>query len=104
MKNKFKLTALLVALSLGFAGCAQNAGKKVDDAAKDAKEKVEEAVEDTKDKAEDVKDEAKDKASDALDKAKSTLEGKLVLRRSLRAPHGEGSLQESLLLQMEIRL
>lgn len=91
MKNKFKLTALLVALSLGFAGCAQNAGKKVDDAAKDAKEKVEEAVEDTKDKAEDVKDEAKDKASDALDKAKSTLEGKLVLRRSLRAPHGEGS-------------
>lgn len=91
IKNKFKLTALLVTLSLGFAGCAQNAGKKVDDAAKDAKEKVEEAVEDTKDKAEDVKDEAKDKASDALDKAKSTLEGKLVLRRSLRAPHGEGS-------------
>lgn len=90
MKNKFKLIALLVAFSLGFAGCAQDAGKKVDDAAKDAKEKVEEAVEDTKDKAEEVKEEAKDKASDALDKAKSTLEGKLVLRRSLKAAHGEG--------------
>ena len=102
MKNKYKLTALLVALSLGFAGCAQEAGKKVDDAANDAKEKVEEvandakdtadeAKEDAKDLAEDAKDEAKDKASDALDKAKSTLEGKLVLRRSLRAAHGEGS-------------
>ena len=102
MKNKYKLTALLVALSLGFAGCAQEAGKKVDDAANDAKEKVEEvandakdtadeAKEDAKDLAEDAKDEAKDKASDALDKAKSTLEGKLVLRRSLKAAHGEGS-------------
>lgn len=98
MKNKYKLTALLVALSLGFSGCAQEAGKKVDDAANDAKEKVEEVAEDAKDKAEeakdaaeDAKDEAKDKASDALDKAKSTLEGKLVLRRSLKAAHGDGS-------------
>ena len=102
MKNKYKLTALLVALSSGFAGCAQEAGKKVDDAANDAKEKVEEvandakdtadeAKEDAKDLAEDAKDEAKDKASDALDKAKSTLEGKLVLRRSLKAAHGDGS-------------
>lgn len=107
MNNKFKLTALALALSLGFAGCAQEAGKKVDDAANDAKEKVEEVADDAKDKAEEVKDDAKDAAKDAkdavedaVDEAKdkmsdeefaAAIEGKLVLRRSLKAPHGEGS-------------
>ena len=107
MNNKFKLTALALALSLGFAGCAQKAGKKVDDAANDAKEKVEEVADDAKDKAKEVKDDAKDAAKDAkdavedaVDEAKdkmsdeefaAAIEGKLVLRRSLKAPHGEGS-------------
>lgn len=107
MNNKFKLTALALALSLGFAGCAQEAGKKVDDAANDAKEKVEEVADDAKDKAEEVKDDAKDVAKDAKDAVKdavdeakdkmsdeefaAAIEGKLVLRRSLKAPHGEGS-------------
>ncbi len=107
MNNKFKLTALALALSLGFAGCAQEAGKKVDDAANDAKEKVEEVADDAKDKAEEVKDDAKDATEDAkdavedaVDEAKdkmsdeefaAAIEGKLVLRRSLKAPHGEGS-------------
>ncbi|MBZ2386326.1 peptidoglycan-binding protein [Anaerococcus murdochii] len=107
MNNKFKLTALALALSLGFAGCAQEAGKKVDDAANDAKEKVEEVADDAKDKAKEVKDDAKDAAKDAkdavedaVDEAKdkmsdeefaAAIEGKLVLRRSLKAPHGEGS-------------
>ncbi|WP_311480572.1 peptidoglycan-binding protein [uncultured Anaerococcus sp.] len=107
MNNKFKLTALALALSLGFAGCAQEAGKKVDDAANDAKEKVEEVADDAKDKAEEVKDDAKDAAKDAKDAVKdavdeakdkmsdeefaAAIEGKLVLRRSLKAPHGEGS-------------
>lgn len=107
MNNKFKLTALALALSLGFAGCAQEAGKKVDDAANDAKEKVEEVADDAKDKAEQVKDDAKDAAKDAKDAVEdaveeakdkmsdeefaATIEGKLVLRRSLKAPHGEGS-------------
>lgn len=107
MNNKFKLTALALALSLGFAGCAQEAGKKVDDAANDAKEKVEEVADDAKDKAEEVKDDAKDAAKDAKDAVKNAvdeakdkmsdeefaaaIEGKLVLRRSLKAPHGEGS-------------
>ena len=48
MKNKYKLTALVVALSLGFTACANDADKKVDDATT----KVEEAAEDAKDKAE----------------------------------------------------
>ena len=107
MNNKFKLTALALALSLGFAGCAQEAGKKVDDAANDAKEKVEEVADDAKDKAEEVKDDAKDAAKDAKDAVEDAVEeakdkmsdeefaaateGKLVLRRSLKAPHGEGS-------------
>ncbi len=107
MNNKFKLTALALALSLGFAGCAQEAGKKVDDAANDAKEKVEEVADDAKDKAEEVKDDAKDAAKDAKDAVEdaveeakdkmsdeefaAAIEGKLVLRRSLKAPHGEGS-------------
>ncbi len=107
MNNKFKLTALALALSLGFAGCAQEAGKKVDDAANDAKEKVEEVADDAKDKAEEVKDDAKDAAEDAKDAVEdaveeakdkmsdeefaAAIEGKLVLRRSLKAPHGEGS-------------
>ena len=107
MNNKFKLTALALALSLGFAGCAQEAGKKVDDAANDAKEKVEEVADDAKNKAEEVKDDAKDAAKDAKDAVEdaveeakdkmsdeefaAAIEGKLVLRRSLKAPHGEGS-------------
>lgn len=107
MNNKFKLTALALALSLGFAGCAQEAGKKVDDAANNAKEKVEEVADDAKDKAEEVKDDAKDAAEDAKDAVEdaveeakdkmsdeefaAAIEGKLVLRRSLKAPHGEGS-------------
>ncbi len=107
MNNKFKLTALALALSLGFAGCAQEAGKKVDDAANDAKEKVEEVADNAKDKAEEVKDDAKDAAEDAKDAVEdaveeakdkmsdeefaAAIEGKLVLRRSLKAPHGEGS-------------
>lgn len=107
MNNKFKLTALALALSLGFAGCAQEAGKKVDDAANDAKEKVEEVADDAKDKAKEVKDDAKDAAKDAKDAVEdaveeakdrmsdeefaAAIEGKLVLRRSLKAPHGEGS-------------
>lgn len=107
MNNKFKLTALALALSLGFAGCAQEAGKKVDDAANDAKEKVEEVADDAKDKAEEVKDDAKDATEDAKDAVEdaveeakdkmsdeefaAAIEGKLVLRRSLKAPHGEGS-------------
>lgn len=107
MNNKFKLTALALALSLGFAGCAQEAGKKVDNAANDAKEKVEEVADDAKDKAEEIKDDAKDAAEDAKDAVEdaveeakdkmsdeefaAAIEGKLVLRRSLKAPHGEGS-------------
>ncbi|WP_311486698.1 peptidoglycan-binding protein [uncultured Anaerococcus sp.] len=107
MNNKFKLTALALALSLGFADCAQEAGKKVDDAANDAKEKVEEVADNAKDKAEEVKDDAKDAAEDAKDAVEdaveeakdkmsdeefaAAIEGKLVLRRSLKAPHGEGS-------------
>lgn len=100
MNKKFKLTALALALSLGFAGCAQEAGKKVDDAANDAKEKIEEVADEAKDKAEEVKDDAKEKVENAVEDAKNqmsdeefatAIEGKLVLRRSLKAPHGEGS-------------
>lgn len=114
MNNKFKLTSLALALSLGFAGCAQDAGKKVDDAANSTTEKVEEAADDAKNKAEDAKDkaeevaedtkeeaeDAKDAAEDAVEDAKAEMsdeefaaatEGKLVLRRSLKAPHGEGA-------------
>ena len=122
MKNKYKLTALVVALSLGFTACANDADKKVDDATT----KVEEAAEDAKDKAEEAKDAAEEKAEEAKDAAKDAKEeaeddkedteedaedaeeeaedtemtdeefakaseGKLVLRRSLKAPHGEGS-------------
>ena len=85
----------------GFAGCgAQEAGKKVDDAANDAKEKIEEVADEAKDKAEEVKDDAKEKVENAVEDAKNqmsdeefaaAIEGKLVLRRSLKAPHGEGS-------------
>ena len=125
MNNKFKLSALALALSLGFAGCAQDAGKKVDDAANSATEKVEETADDAKNKAEEAKEDAKDAAADAKDKAEevaedtkeeaedakdaaedavegakaemsdeefaAATEDKLVLRRSLKAPHGEGA-------------
>ncbi len=118
MNSKLKLTALIVALSLGFAACAQDAGKKVDDAADEAKTQVEEVAEDAKEKADEKAEEAKEAAEDAKDKAeeaaedakdaidkkvedaknamsdeefKEATEGKLVLRRSLQAPHGEGS-------------
>lgn len=132
MNNKFKLSALALALSLGFVGCGQQAGEKADQAADDAKQTVEEVTDDAKDKAEDAKEEAeeakedakdaaedakekaeevaentKEEAEDAKDAAEDAVEGakaemsdeefaaatedKLVLRRSLKAPHGEGA-------------
>ncbi|WP_106461298.1 peptidoglycan-binding protein [Anaerococcus sp. Marseille-P3915] len=98
MTNKIKLASLALALSLVFVGCgnqaAKDAGEKAEnvaeeakDAASDAKDKAENAAEDAKDAAEDAKDAAEDKAEDL----KANFEGKLVLRRSLEAPHGEGS-------------
>ena len=98
MTNKIKLASLALALSLVFVGCgnqaAKDAGEKAEnvaeeakDAASDAKDKAEDAVEDAKDAAEDANDAAEDKAEDL----KANFEGKLVLRRSLEAPHGEGS-------------
>src|SRR5699024_3827096 len=63
----------------------------------DAKEKAEEVAENTKEEAED----AKDAAEDAVEGAKAEMsdeefaaatEDKLVLRRSLKAPHGEGAV------------
>ena len=114
MKNKIKLSALIVALSLGFTACANEAEKKADE----AKTQVEEAAQDTKEAAEDAKEDAEKAAEDAKDKAdeasedakeaidekvedakkamtdeefKEAIEGKLVLRRSLKAPHGEGT-------------
>lgn len=125
MNSKIKLTALIVALSLGFAACANDAEKKVDDAttqveesAEDAKAKVEEKADEAKEAAEDAKNDAEEAAEDAKDKAEEAaedakdaideavegkkeemtdeefaqaIEGKLVLRRKLTAPHGEGS-------------
>lgn len=126
MNSKIKLTALIVALSLGFAACANDADKKVDEAktqveetAQDAKEAAEEKADEAKEAAEEAKDAAEDAANEA-DKAEEdaedadaedseeaseegessemtdeefaqAIEGKLVLRRSLQAPHGEGS-------------
>lgn len=114
MKNKIMLSALIVALSLGFTACANDAEKKADE----AKTQVEEAAQDTKEAAEDAKEDAEKAAEDAKDKAdeasedakeaidekvedakkamtdeefKEAIEGKLVLRRSLKAPHGEGT-------------
>ncbi len=98
MTNKIKLASLALALSLVFVGCgnqaAKDAGEKAEniaeeakDAASDAKDKAEDAAEEAKDAAEDAKDAAEDKAEDL----KANFEGKLVLRRSLEAPHGEGS-------------
>ena len=132
MNNKFKLSALALALSLGFVGCGQQAGEKADQAADDVKQTVDEVTDDAKDKAEDAKEEAeeakedakdaaedakekaeevaentKEEAEDAKDAAEDAVEGakaemsdeefaaatedKLVLRRSLKAPHGEGA-------------
>ena len=125
MKNKIKLTALVVALSLGFAACANDADKKVDDtktqveeaaqdaketadekadeakeAAEDAKEDAEKAAEDAKEEADEAAEDAKDAIDEAVEGEKEEMtdeefaeatEGKLVLRRSLKAPHGEGS-------------
>lgn len=98
MTNKIKLASLALALSLVFVGCgnqaAKDAGEKAEnvaeeakDAARDAKDKAEDAAEDAKDAAEDAKDVAEDKVEDL----KANFEGKLVLRRSLESPHGEGS-------------
>lgn len=98
MANKIKLASLALALSLVFVGCgnqaakdagekAKNVAEEAKDAASDAKDKAENAAEDAKDAAEDAKDAAEDKAEDL----KANFEGKLVLRRSLEAPHGEGS-------------
>lgn len=98
MTNKIKLASLALALSLVFVGCgnqaakdagekAKNVAEEAKDAASDAKDKAEDAAEDSKDAAEDAKDAAEDKVEDL----KANFEGKLVLRRSLEAPHGEGS-------------
>ncbi|MCW6678387.1 peptidoglycan-binding protein [Anaerococcus sp. NML200574] len=98
MTNKIKLASLALALSLVFVGCgnqaakdagekAKNVAEEAKDAASDAKDKAEDAAEDAKDAAEDAKDAAEDKVEDL----KANFEGKLVLRRSLEAPHGEGS-------------
>lgn len=114
MKNKYKLTALVVALSLGITACGNEAEQKVDDAktqveesAEDAKTSVDEKANEAEDKVEEAKDEAEEKieeaeeeASEEIEDAKeemsdedfaAAIEGKLVLRRSLKAPHGEGS-------------
>ncbi len=125
MKNKIKLSALIVALSLGFTACANEAEKKADEAktqveeaAQDAKEAANEKADQAKEAAEDAKEDAEKAAEDAKDKAdeasedakeaidekvedakkamtdeefKEAIEGKLVLRRSLKAPHGEGT-------------
>ena len=125
MKNKIKLSALIVALSLGFTACANEAEKKADEAktqveeaAQDAKEAANEKADQAKEAAEDAKEDAEKTAEDAKDKAdeasedakeaidekvedakkamtdeefKEAIEGKLVLRRSLKAPHGEGT-------------
>src|SRR5699024_11067462 len=75
---------------------AEEAKEDAKDAAEDAKEKAEEVAENTKEEAED----AKDAAEDAVEGAKAEMsdeefaaatEDKLVLRRSLKAPHGEGA-------------
>ena len=98
MTNKIKLASLALALSLVFVGCgnqaakdagekAKNVAEEAKDAASDAKDKAEDAAEDAKDAAEDAKDAAEDKVEDL----KANFEGKLVLRRSLESPHGEGS-------------
>ena len=125
MKNKIKLSALIVALSLGFTACANDAEKKADEAktqveeaAQDAKQAADEKADEAKEAAEEAKEDAekaaeyaKDKADEAAEDAKEAIdekvedaknamtdeefneaiEGKLVLRRSLKAPHGEGA-------------
>jgi len=125
MKNKIKLSALIVALSLGFTACANEAEKKADEAktqveeaaqdakeaanekadqakeaAEDAKEDAEKAAEDAKDKADEASEDAKEAIDEKIEDAKNAMtdeefkeaiEGKLVLRRSLKAPHGEGT-------------
>ena len=125
MKNKIKLSALIVALSLGFTACANEAEKKADEAktqveeaaqdtkeaanekadqakeaAEDAKEDAEKAAEDAKDKADEASEDAKEAIDAKIEDAKKAMtdeefkeaiEGKLVLRRSLKAPHGEGT-------------
>lgn len=125
MKNKIKLSALIVALSLGFTACANDAEKKADEAktqveeaaqdakqaadekadeakeaAEEAKEDAEKAAEDAKDKADEAAEDAKEAIDEKVEDAKNAMtdeefneaiEGKLVLRRSLKAPHGEGA-------------
>ena len=95
MNNKFKIAALALILSLGFTACNQ----ETKDAAKEEAAKVEEKAADAKDKAEDAKEKAEEVADDAKEKinevagdVKEATDAKLVLRRSLQAPHGEGSL------------
>ena len=98
MTNKIKLASLALALSLVFVGCGNQAAKDAGEKAKNVAEEAKDAASDAKDKAEDAAEEAKDAAEDAKDAAedkvedlKANFEGKLVLRRSLEAPHGEGS-------------
>ncbi len=98
MTNKIKLASLGLALSLVFVGCGNQAAKDAGEKAKNVAEEAKDAAEEAKDKAEDAAEDAKDAAEDAKDAAedkvedlKANFEGKLVLRRSLEAPHGEGS-------------
>lgn len=98
MTNKIKLASLALALSLVFVGCGNQAAKDAGEKAKNVAEEAKDAAEEAKDKAEDAAEDAKDAAEDAKDAAedkvedlKANFEGKLVLRRSLEAPHGEGS-------------
>ncbi len=98
MNNKFKMAALALVLSLGFTACnqetkdaAKEEATKVEEKATDAKNKAEEAAEDAKEKAEEVADDAKEKVNEVAGDVKEATDAKLVLRRSLQAPHGEGS-------------
>src|SRR5699024_3833264 len=70
------------------------------EAAEDAKEDAEKAAEDAKDKADEASEDAKEAIDEKIEDAKNAMtdeefkeaiEGKLVLRRSLKAPHGEGT-------------
>lgn len=106
MNKKVKLTALAVALSLSFTACSTNTNDTTEEPVK----KVEESVEETKDQAADSKDKQATKPNEDTDEAKEDAEDSsdekaenednqvgekaedgLVLRRSLQAPHGEGS-------------
>lgn len=98
MNNKFKMAALALILSLGFTACnqetkdaAKEEAAKVEEKAADAKDKAEEAADDAKEKIDQAADDAKEKVNEVAGDVKEATDAKLVLRRSLQAPHGEGS-------------